>query len=370
MLPFAPYVLNDALHVLNAFLLVIVLVPLLAVAAKHLGLVDVPHGRKTHDAPVPQIGGLAMFAGFVLPLADLQPSLGPLGFDWWFLAGLLLLVAVGVLDDLFDLSCWTKLVAQAGAALIFIIPGWQVLDINDLIGGAAVAPFWAVAPFTLIFAVGIINTFNMIDGLDGLAGGAASVALFWLTVAAWISGRVELVGYILVLLFAVLGFLVFNMRTPWRSRAAVFMGDAGSMMLGAAIAFFIIDLAARDTRAVPLPVLLWLVALPIFDTLILIGRRIAERKNPLVGDRRHLHHLLLQAGLAPQRATAVLIGICAMLGAIGFAGWRAGISAPVMLAGLAVPFSIHLYFVCHGWKLAGVWQSRGHGLRAIEDETA
>ena len=115
--------------------------------------------------------------------------------------------------------------------------------------------------------------------------------------------------------------------------------------------------------------LLWLVALPIFDTLILIGRRIAERKNPLVGDRRHLHHLLLQAGFSPQEATAVLIAICAMLGAIGFAGWRVGISAPVMLAGLAVPFSIHLYFVCHGWKLAGVWQSRGHGLRAIEDET-
>ena len=370
MLPFAPYLLNDALHVLNAFLLVIVLVPLLAIAAKHLGLLDVPHGRKAHDAPVPQIGGLAMFAGFVLPLADLQPSLGHLGVDWCFLAGLLLLVVVGVIDDLFDLNCWVKLVAQAAAALIFIIPGWQVLDINDLIGGAAVAPFWAVVPFTLIFAVGIINTFNMIDGLDGLAGGAASVALFWLTVAAWISGRVELVGYILVLLFAVLGFLVFNMRTPWRSRAAVFMGDAGSMMLGAAIAFFIVDLAARDAQAVPLPVLLWLIALPTFDTLILIGRRIAERKNPLVGDRRHLHHLLLQAGFSPQEATAVLIAICAMLGAIGFAGWRVGISAPVMLAGLAVPFSIHHYFVCHGWKLVGVWQSRGHGLRAIEDETA
>jgi UDP-GlcNAc:undecaprenyl-phosphate/decaprenyl-phosphate GlcNAc-1-phosphate transferase len=362
------------MHLLNAFLLSVVLIQLLAQGALRLGLVDWPGGRKVHDGPVPRIGGIAMFAAFLLPALDLMHRRVAFEVDWVLLAGLTVLVAVGVLDDLLDLKAATKLLAQTVAVLIMIVPKSNFVGVGDLFGdGNAAPPFWAL-PFTVFFIVGIINAFNMLDGLDGLAGGAAAVALFWLTVVAWVAGRPELMVFVLLLLFAVLGFLVFNMRHPWRPRAVVFMGDAGSMMLGAAIAFFTVQFARGGSEAAAsLPSLLWIVAIPAFDTLIIMGRRVAQGQSPLIGDRRHLHHMLLQAGLSPRRATAVVVAVCAILGGVGFAGWRVGIPASTMLVALAAPFAVHLYFVCRGWKrLRGVQEPvplRAAPVR-IEDEAA
>jgi UDP-GlcNAc:undecaprenyl-phosphate GlcNAc-1-phosphate transferase len=364
-------------HLLNAFLLTVVLIPLLARLATRIGLVDLPQGRKLHEGAVPLTGGLAIFMAFLLPALELSaPASGP----WALLSGLALLLAIGILDDLLDLGPWTKLAAQTGAALLMVLPGALLLMPADLFGGGfGATPLLALA-FTVLFIVATINSFNMIDGLDGLAGGAAAAALFWLTIAAALTGHADAVGYLLLLLSAVLGFLVFNMRHPWRRRAVVFMGDAGSMVLGAAIAFFAVELVAtgRGTAAsaIPLPVLLWLIVVPATDMLVLFCRRIAEGRSPLVGDRRHLHHLLLQAGFSPAVAAGGLIGLCVLLGGIGIAGWRLGVPAPLMLAGLVAPFLLHLGFVWRGWQ----WLRDHHpaasvalpadGLQSITDQAA
>ncbi len=339
---------QHSMHLLNALLIVVALIPPFQVLAQRIGLVDIPHGRKVHEGAVPLTGGIVMFIAFALPMLSLDLPNGGL-----LLAGLCLLVIVGAIDDLGGLSPWTKLAAQVLAAAIMVVPGSLLIGPGALAGYPAPAASEAVAiAFTVFMIVGLTNAFNMIDGLDGLAGGAAAASLLGLAVAAGLSGNGDAELTLLVLLFAVVGFLAFNMRHRWRPRAAVFMGDAGSLLLGGAIAYFVVRLAAGEPEAaVPLPVLLWMVALPAFDTTILMARRLADGRSPVVGDRSHVHHLLLEAGATAQSATAILVAVSGALCATGILGWRLGLPPLAMLLGLLVPFCAHAYFVCHGWKL-------------------
>jgi UDP-GlcNAc:undecaprenyl-phosphate GlcNAc-1-phosphate transferase len=338
-----------ATSLLNAFLLAVVTILISGSRAVRIGLMDIPKGRKTHDGAVPLTGGIAMFAGFLIPAVILSSSYD---IHWGLVFGLMMLVGLGVADDIWDLAPRTKLCGQVVAALTMALAGGMLIGPGSLFGDAVAGSPWVTVPFTVFFVVGVINAFNMIDGLDGLAGGVAATALFWIVAAAWLGGVDGAAVEPLLVLCATLGFLVFNIRHPWRKRAAVFMGDAGSMMLGGAIAFFAIGLAKGGAGGAhpPLPAILWFFALPVFDTVSLIGRRLAAGASPLVGDRRHMHHLLLEAGLRLEQATGVLIVASGLLGAVGFAGWRLGLPPIVLTIGLLVPFALHLSFVCFGWK--------------------
>jgi UDP-GlcNAc:undecaprenyl-phosphate GlcNAc-1-phosphate transferase len=336
------------MHVLNAFLLTVVLIIALERVAARFGLLDLPHGRKRHEGSVPLTGGLAMFIAFLFPVVSLE---APLDVDVGLLAGLLALVIIGVADDRLEIGPLTKLAGQIVAVAAMVLPGHHLIGLDTLLGLPIEHGVAVKVVLTILFVVGMINAFNMIDGIDGLAGGAAAVALLGFVGIAWMSGHLATCVQVLLLLFAVLGFLVFNMRHPWRRRAAVFMGDAGSMMLGAAVAFFAIDLATGPAPAAPLPVLLWLFALPAFDTVLLIARRLWAGHSPLVGDRRHLHHVMLQLGLSASAATTVLIGCSLLLAGFGLVGWAAGLPADVISAGLLIPFGAHAAFVVLGAPL-------------------
>ncbi|MBV9750259.1 MAG: undecaprenyl/decaprenyl-phosphate alpha-N-acetylglucosaminyl 1-phosphate transferase, partial [Acetobacteraceae bacterium] len=249
----------------------------------------------------------------------------------------------------------TKLAGQVVATLVMVLPGYHLIGPGELLGlgHLHLPPLDAVldVAVTTVFVVGLVNAFNMLDGLDGLAGGAAAAALAWLAAVAAQSGVTSALMHMLLLLAALLGFLIFNVRHPWRQRASVFMGDAGSMMLGAAIAFFMLDLSDGTRGTVPLPALLWLVALPTFDTIILIARRLALGHSPLSGDRRHVHHLLLRAGFSSQTATLLLVATCLFYGGIGVASWYFAVPEHLVLIALIAPFAAQLYLVLHGWRL-------------------
>lgn len=340
---------HSTLHLLISFLLAIVLVHALNPIAVRIGLLDRPSGRKLHDQLVPATGGLAMFGGFFLAAALLEPPVAP---RWDLMVGLLWLVGLGVADDLLDLRPWTKLAGQVAIVLAMVVPGHLLVGPGEMLGLGHLhaAPLLDVVVTTL-FAVGVINAFNMLDGLDGLAGGTAAATLAWLAATAALLGMAGTLMHALLLLAAVLGFLTFNARHPWRRSASVFMGDAGSMMLGAAVAFLMLDLSVGSGKRSSLPALLWLVAVPVFDTIILIARRFAAGQSPLCGDRRHVHHFLLQAGFSPQTATSLLVAVSFLYGGIGMVGLCLAVPDLMMLLALLVPFAAHVYFVLHGWRV-------------------
>jgi UDP-GlcNAc:undecaprenyl-phosphate GlcNAc-1-phosphate transferase len=265
-------------------------------------------------------------------------------------------VCLGVVDDLRNLHAGIKLIVQSAGVLLMIVPTGMVIEprwiepLANLVGRAHEVAFVLLVAFTAFVVVGMINAINMIDGMDGLAGGTSAIALICFAVVAAILRLNDVLLLALLMLFVVLGFLVFNFRTPWRTHAAVFMGDAGSMMLGFSLAFFAIHLSQGDDSSLSPVAALWICSLPVIDTGSLIVRRLAAGDNPVIGDRRHLHHIMLQTGLSTSSTVAALLIISMMLGAVGIAGWCVGISDRAMLMALAIPIGLHTYFVWRGWK--------------------
>jgi UDP-GlcNAc:undecaprenyl-phosphate GlcNAc-1-phosphate transferase len=318
------------------------LIVILKKVSPAFALVDYPDLRKRHDGVVPLCGGIAIFATFTMVML-LRDRANALPLNFWM--GLLITLLVGVLDDRNELSAVKRLAAQFVVALILVNP----LAGTVIVTGIALPPVLLSISFPLLtlvavlFIVGLINSWNMIDGVDGLAGGAAAVALFWLAVIASLKGAGELVLPMLVLLAAVCGFLVFNMRSPWVARAKIFLGDAGSTALGAAIAYLVISLSIRANIA--FSVLLWIVIIPVLDTLSLIVRRLHAGRSPLAADRWHLHHLLLDRSISPAKTTIIIIAASAVCGGIGCAGIVAGASNFLMTVALLLPLVGHSAFV-------------------------
>src|SRR5690606_8015318 len=184
-----------------------------------------------------------------------------------------------------------------------------------------------------IFGVcGVVNALNMSDGADGLAGGLAFVATGWFALAlAFVAGShpeaAALLPVACALAGALAGFLLMNLRTPWRAKAAIFMGDGGSMMLGFILGWLAVRTTSAFGEAGPAPVVaLWILAVPLADTISCMLRRIASGATPMSPDHRHLHHLLPAMGLSIRRSVAIILAAAALLGGLGILGWRLGVA--------------------------------------------
>lgn len=332
-------------HMLNGLLLSILLIVGLRPIAKDMRLVDLPTGRKRHDGEVPLCGGLAIFVAFIL---------GGFGLDeayrlpWNWALGFLVLVLIGVADDRWRLPPLPRLATEVVAAAILSagIGALLVIGIGTPSPWHITAPV-LVAALSILFIVGTANAINMLDGADGLAGATVAAALFWLALIAMHVGDRFVAIQAIVLIAAIIGFLVFNMRHPWRASASVFLGDAGSTILGGVLATFILCLASegRPAPAVSCLTLAWLVVVPICDTLSLMIRRIAAGRNPLSSDRWHLHHLLLDCGVSPAAVAPIIAGASALCGAVAYCGIVFRVPDLYLALGLLVPLLAHTVFV-------------------------
>lgn len=302
----------------------------LRVPAARLRLIDHPDGRKRHGEAVPVTGGLAILLAFFGALAI--PA-GTAEMHRVLTVAMLGLGAVGLYDDSHGGSARAKLVAQIAAALVMTLWGNQLLlSLGDIL---AIGPIglkaWSI-PVTVFATVAVVNGINMLDGLDGLAGGTVAVMLVYFALFAWLLGDARALTLLAVLLGAVVGFLVFNAPHPWRGRLRTFMGDTGSLALGFVVAWFTLELSQK-AHAVPPVVMLWVAGVVLLDLFTVTLRRLLRGRNPLVGDRGHIHHLLLRRGASPAVAAATLVGANALLGAIGTAGWLIGIAEAWLFAG-------------------------------------
>ena len=242
---------------------------------------------------------------------------------------MLLLLFIGAWDDRFHVQPRIKFGSQILAAVLVVYMGdTSLYSLGNLLG---FGPIWLGPVADIFFVVAIvllINALNLIDGLDGLAGGLGVVVLMFLLAAVYDFSRFFLP--LLVLAGALTGFLVFNFRHPWRDRANVFLGDAGSMALGLSLGWFCIQIAGtQDVSLKPISVA-WFLALPIMDTCAQFARRVRQGRHPFDSDHNHFHHHFITAGFSPRMAVlSILILVCA--GSVfGYVGVLAGLPEYVL----------------------------------------
>jgi UDP-GlcNAc:undecaprenyl-phosphate GlcNAc-1-phosphate transferase len=299
------------------FVATMVITLLLIPLAGRLGLVDRPSALKRHIAETPAVGGLAIILAAVPAFAlVMHPSRQLLCLG----AAALLTVVCGVIDDLVSLRWPYRLGSQVLAAVIMIgLGGVQVENVGGVFGIYIDHLGPLSAPITVLATVGIINAINMIDGVDGLAGSVSLVAIAMLAGVAAYAGNRVLAEELLLVVGALCGFLVFNLRTPWRSRASIFLGNAGSELLGLVIACASFRLTQNGHHPVGAQLAPFLIAPILIDCLTLILRRVRSGVSPFLGDRNHLHHLLLDAGFSPSivvgmiTCATLVIGVVALL---------------------------------------------------------
>ncbi|MDH5548095.1 MAG: undecaprenyl-phosphate alpha-N-acetylglucosaminyl 1-phosphate transferase [Gammaproteobacteria bacterium] len=319
--------------------------------AEHIGLVDKPGGRKKHKGAVPLIGGIAMYIGLLTGLSIVD-------FPFAEIKGLIiaggLLLAIGTIDDFVDLRPAMRFLAQITAALMIVfIDGVVLVDLGNLFGNST----FDLGPLSVIFSViaivGVINAVNMSDGMDGLAGGLAFVTLTVVGVAALV-GSSPLLNVIPLFLAVLFGFLMFNMRSPWRKRAQIFMGNGGSMLLGLILVWFLVSAAQGEDRVISPVTALWLVALPLLDTVCIMLRRIIKGRSPFAPDREHFHHILLVAGYSPQASVWFMISIAMILAFVGGFSQKLHLSEPLMMTAFITMFALYFWGMSHAWRVMKV----------------
>jgi len=293
-----------------AFLICFVTTPLVKSFAERVGAIDVPNdARRVHTRPIPRLGGLAIFLGFLLSVV----LFGRIDREMQgILLGCVVVVIVGVIDDIVPLPALLKFVVQIIAALIAVSHGVEIKIISNPI-------FWAESeylsfgvlsvPVSVLWIVAITNSVNLIDGLDGLAAGVSAISSFTMLVIAIVVADVNVAILMAALAGACVGFLPYN-----RNPAKIFMGDTGALLLGYVLATASIIGLFKFYAIITFVVPLLVVGLPLFDTVFAFTRRILTGKNPMRPDRGHFHHRLIDMGFSQKQAVAIAYAISGILG--------------------------------------------------------
>lgn len=347
--------MNPLIATCLAFITSVVVVMALKPLCVWLNHVDMPGGRKRHGLETPLSGGIAIAVSIIVLGASLIPSRTFIGFVF----GLSVLLILGAMDDRKHVPAPIRLAMQTIAAAVgmCVLGGVQLYSLGNLWGAGEVElGSWSIL-FTVFAAVGIINAVNMIDGMDGLAGGF-SVLLIGVILALASGGRTVNVLLLCLSIGSVLGFLAFNLRMPWQRQARIFLGDAGSLVLGYILVWFAIQ-GSQGADAIIEPITaVWLFGLPLCDTVYLMGSRLLRRKSPLAADRYHFHHLLLRYGLTPGWALYAWLLVAGLFMAAGVAGSLLAIPDYWMCVGFVGCFAVY----CLSCNL--LWRKRSYG-RAI-----
>jgi UDP-GlcNAc:undecaprenyl-phosphate GlcNAc-1-phosphate transferase len=342
---------------LLAFITTAILIVVLRPLAISVGLVDIPTSRKSHSGNIPLIGGIAIFVGSLTALL-MQHNLEGSGLAFTasisaFFGSAFLLLVIGAWDDLRELPAVTRLLAQLVAALIMIFVGDVVLlDLGRLSpnGSILYLGFLAV-PFTVFACIGVINAMNMCDGLDGLSASLALIGLLGFGIANSLWGATETQPIIIVFSACVISFLMFNLRTLWRPKAWVFLGDAGSMLLGITLSWIAIEMSQGAERVVSPAAALWFLMLPIYDAVAMMVRRLLKRRSPFEADREHLHHIFLLAGFSVGETVTLMTGIAIGGVVIGLSGTYLNITDVYMALLFLFGGCIYYWIIMRAWRV-------------------
>jgi UDP-GlcNAc:undecaprenyl-phosphate/decaprenyl-phosphate GlcNAc-1-phosphate transferase len=322
----------------------LVATPPIGALARRLGAVDMPGARRVHAHPVPRLGGVALFlagltALYVTPLVGVRvlDSLQARGWHLgWLLAGALVTVAAGAIDDVHGLPPLPKLGLQILAAGVALAGGYGLRGVTNPFGGGYVE-FGALGAFlTLTWIVTITNAFNLIDGLDGLAAGVALIASATLFAVSLAEGRTDAACLWATLGGALVGFLCYNFNP-----ASIFLGDSGSLLLGYLLGVLSIQSLQKGATAVIVLVPILALGLPLMEVVLTLLRRtfFSGVASIFHADREHIHHRLMGQGMTHRRAVLTLYAVCVAFSALSFVAVAVqglGNAAVVGVAGAAM----------------------------------
>ncbi len=322
--------------------------------AHNFGLLDKPDNHtKQHRGTIPLIGGITIFLSVTIgALIFLQ--LPEQFISIAIICGLVTLV--GVLDDKFPLHPLYRLIFQllAGTAIAGI-SFVQLENLGNLFGFGYVYLGVLTIPFTAIGVTALCNAYNMTDGIDGLAATHGLITIAAIIVLIWNKVPADEVTLLMFIIVSLVTFLSFNLRLFPQTKTKIFMGDAGSMLIGMAIAIALVYYSQRDDHLFCAATALWLVALPLMDMVSTMLRRILKGKSPFYGDRSHLHHILIRSGMSHQqvlRSITAASAVCACIGIVFEKTLEADLQWVSFYSFVAV-FGLYFNFVIkHAWKFS------------------
>ena len=299
-----------AAALLTAAIVAFITTPVVRSLAFRMGAVDVPRdNRRMHHHPIPRMGGLAIFLGFLLSALVFVPLDAPLR---GMLLGAVVIVILGIFDDIYALPALPKFFVQILAASIAVAMGnrIEILSNPNIFSSN---PYWDLGflaiPISVLWIVGITNAVNLIDGLDGLACGVSTISSMTMLVIALTVAEPDVALLMAALAGGCIGFLPYNLNP-----AKIFMGDTGSTFLGFILATVSIEGLFKSYAIISFAVPFLMLGLPIFDTCFAIFRRVSHGQSPMAPDRGHIHHRLIDMGFNQKQAVAVLYVISAILG--------------------------------------------------------
>ncbi len=279
--------------------------------AKKIGFIDTPCSRKQHTNPTPPIGGLVIYLSTLLTLLIYDINLP---HQTAFILAISLLVIVGAIDDHKELNVKIRLLTQIIAALIMAEYGdIKITDVGNLFGHGTLHLGQYATLMTVFAVVGGINAFNMIDGIDGLSGSSALISISLVALLAVLFNNPLLLNLSLVFMGAIMAFLAFNLRIFGRQKGSIFLGDSGSTLLGFVVCWLIISASQGENRMISATLVLWLIAIPLCDSVCIMMRRIHKGRSPFSADREHLHHVLPMKGFSINQTLAIILAMSVLL---------------------------------------------------------
>lgn len=333
--------------------------------AIRIGLVDKPDYRKWHHGLIPLVGGISIYAGICFTFI-IFPYYIPHAALYLMCAGVLVLI--GALDDRFDISVKIRAVIQAVIAIVMMKAGG--LYLNSL--GGILGPWELVLGpfgfFLTLFAVwAAINAFNMVDGIDGLLGGLSSVSFAAIGIILWFDGQHNLAMWCFAMIAAILPYILLNLGVLGQ-RYKVFMGDAGSTMIGFTIIWILLEATQGKLHPMNPVTALWIIAIPLMDMVAIMYRRLRKGMSPFSPDRQHIHHLIMRAGFTARQAFVLITLAAALLATVGIvAEYTQIVPEWVMFILFLLAFSLYGYCIKRAWKVARLVKRIRRKLRRSHD---
>ncbi|MEZ8724041.1 UDP-N-acetylglucosamine--undecaprenyl-phosphate N-acetylglucosaminephosphotransferase [Vibrio pomeroyi] len=327
--------------------------------AKAVGLVDKPNERKLHNGAIPLVGGISISLSISQYLVT-HPNVIP--HSQVFLASIAALIVIGALDDKFDISFKIRLIVQAILSICMMyFADLRLENIGNLFGLGDLHLGFLSPVITILAVIGAINAFNMVDGIDGLLGGLAIVTLGAIAILLKVDSQHGLAYLCVVFIVAIIPYILMNLGILGRERK-VFMGDAGSMMIGFTVIWLLLGASQDPSESLMRPITaLWLIAVPLMDMAAIMFRRVRRGVSPFKPDREHLHHIFQRLGFTPRQTLAIICAIASSFAGFGIYGEFLKVPESTMFILFLVCFAAYTVAMSYVWRITS-WVRRCRNL--------